>query len=789
MGYVRKLKAKYTSRFHLRRMMIVISILTLLSLSTFATVFYFVSQEKIVKQQVESNIKVLHQVRYNISYMNEIIKNMAISTFFDEELTPLMNSRTEDIFDLHPRMMKQKKRVDSTSFLYSIVVYNGKTESFYSNNLKYALDSVSAHDTDKLLANFLPLLNKEVPWEKMKLLPMSTTSLVGEDKQPNYDIFTLAMYESLDYYEQGESVLFINVKSEWLLNNLKMLNQLDGLNSSGDFFVMDRAGNVLLPSHSDSADMLELGRYLQADPPNKMETHNANYYTATLDGVKQIVTLMDADVNDWQVVMVQPYASVMETLYQIRNTLILVTICFLVVMAVLAVIVSLRLYKPIDHLMLQVGGPNPSEPPTSSAKDELSYVIHAYQSMKEKLAVLKSDQSSKRNIVKEYYVQKLLKESHSMAEAEFQQCIQDNGISIAPNATYLMALLTIDERSVRQMDTQLSAFALMNIVEETLVPHVLCECIDMRTGHLVLFISLTDRTEQTRDTLGQLLREVRITVAGYYNMQFSVAISEPIADYMAFAEQYIELQEIAMYRILYGPDSVIVPEMTLANRQNTEVGVSLDLEQRLVESIKLNNYDKFQLCLDGIFLQLSKLNYPNMITSLFHLILVVRKTITEMNTYKMQPITISLNVLHQSLSEHKTLEEIKADFIRIFAELSEEIQESGKNKNTVLVLKIKEIIEDNYKDENLSLQAISSMLKMSSAYVGRMFKASEAMSVGDYMNEVRMKQAIKLMDNESYTIKDIMERVGYSNLSYFWRLFKKKFGTTPKEYRQTKAVR
>ncbi|GBF76505.1 AraC family transcriptional regulator [Paenibacillus sp. 598K] len=786
MGLVRKFKAKYTSRLHLRKMMILISILTLLSLSTFAIVFYFVSQEKIVQQQVQSNTKVLQQVRYNITYMNEIIKNMAISTFFDEELTPLMSTRTEDILDMLPRMMKQKKRVDSTSFLHSIVVYNGKTQSFYANNLKYALDSVSNQDTDKLLANFLPILNKEVPWDKMKLLPMSTTSLLT-DERPNYDIFTLAMYQSLDNYSIGESVLFINVKSEWLLNNLKMLNQLDGQSSNGDFFVVDREGTVLLPSHFDRLDRLDLGRYLQAEQSNRMETLNTSYFTATLNGAKQIVTIMDADVNNWQIVMVQPYKSVMETLYQIRNTLIMVTLCFLVIAAILAVMVSLRLYRPIDHLMLQVGGDSPSESTAPSAKDEVSYVIQVYQSMKEKLAVLKSDQTSKRNIVKEYYIQKLLKESDSIAREEFRQCIADNGIHIHPDGRYLIAVLTIDENSVRQMDAQLSAFALMNIVEETFFRHFLCECIDMRTGHLVLLISTADKTEQTMDTIGLLLREVKKTVASYYNMKFGVAISVPCEDYTELSERYLELQEVAMYRIIFGLDSIIVPEMTFDNRMNAEVGISLELEQKLVESIKLNNEDKVRLSLDGIFSQLSKLSYNHMMTSLFHLILVVRKTITEMNTYKLQPITLSLNVLHQSVSGHKTLEDIKDDFLRIFGELSEEILDSGRNKNTVLISKIKEIIEDNYKDENLSLQAISSMLKMSSAYVGRVFKASEAVSVGDYINEVRMKQAIKLMDNERYTIKDIMEIVGYSNLSYFWRLFKKKFGTTPKEYRQKKA--
>ncbi|WP_090113363.1 AraC family transcriptional regulator [Cohnella sp. OV330] len=47
---------------------------------------------------------------------------------------------------------------------------------------------------------------------------------------------------------------------------------------------------------------------------------------------------------------------------------------------------------------------------------------------------------------------------------------------------------------------------------------------------------------------------------------------------------------------------------------------------------------------------------------------------------------------------------------------------------------------------------------------------------------------MQLLEKGNYTVNEIMEQSGFSNQSHFFRSFKKKFGTTPREYRLKKSL-
>ena len=63
------------------------------------------------------------------------------------------------------------------------------------------------------------------------------------------------------------------------------------------------------------------------------------------------------------------------------------------------------------------------------------------------------------------------------------------------------------------------------------------------------------------------------------------------------------------------------------------------------------------------------------------------------------------------------------------------------------------------------------------------FKKVMGTSFIDYLNEYRLSMASRLLLTTSDNILEIAAECGYDNLSYFNRLFKKKFGVTPSAYR------
>ena len=85
---------------------------------------------------------------------------------------------------------------------------------------------------------------------------------------------------------------------------------------------------------------------------------------------------------------------------------------------------------------------------------------------------------------------------------------------------------------------------------------------------------------------------------------------------------------------------------------------------------------------------------------------------------------------------------------------------------------------ENFKTDQ---QLIISAFSYSQEYVCRMFKKIIGVTITDYFNEQKMKYAYSLLQSSSYSINQICERINFNNVSYFYRLFKKHFGITPKE--------
>jgi two-component system response regulator YesN len=54
----------------------------------------------------------------------------------------------------------------------------------------------------------------------------------------------------------------------------------------------------------------------------------------------------------------------------------------------------------------------------------------------------------------------------------------------------------------------------------------------------------------------------------------------------------------------------------------------------------------------------------------------------------------------------------------------------------------------------------------------------------EILTDIRMKKALSLMWNGNYTVKEISEKVGYSNITYFYKVFKKYTGMNIGEMRE-----
>lgn len=104
------------------------------------------------------------------------------------------------------------------------------------------------------------------------------------------------------------------------------------------------------------------------------------------------------------------------------------------------------------------------------------------------------------------------------------------------------------------------------------------------------------------------------------------------------------------------------------------------------------------------------------------------------------------------------------------------------------VLKVKRYVDKNYFRSNLSLQFVADeVVNMDPKYVGRKFHQKIGLKFNDYLLKVRVEHATAMLSsNANYKMYEIAEHVGLgNNVQYFYQLFKKYTGMTPKEYQDS----
>jgi two-component system response regulator YesN len=92
-------------------------------------------------------------------------------------------------------------------------------------------------------------------------------------------------------------------------------------------------------------------------------------------------------------------------------------------------------------------------------------------------------------------------------------------------------------------------------------------------------------------------------------------------------------------------------------------------------------------------------------------------------------------------------------------------------------------IEKNY-EQDLRLEDMAEEFNFNYHYLSAYFHQNMKEGFSDYLNEIRTAKACELLENTDLSIAQISEKVGYSEHSYFCRVFKKVTGKTPSVYRR-----
>ncbi len=122
-------------------------------------------------------------------------------------------------------------------------------------------------------------------------------------------------------------------------------------------------------------------------------------------------------------------------------------------------------------------------------------------------------------------------------------------------------------------------------------------------------------------------------------------------------------------------------------------------------------------------------------------------------------------------------------FTRIHSRISlADVQSVIKQEDIYTVLRIEKILVENFSVKPKSIEELSRKATMSSTKLKKLFKSVFGVPIYEYYQQKRMQRAGELLSTGNYSVKEVSEIIGYSNISNFTAAFKKHMKQEPSKF-------
>jgi len=109
-------------------------------------------------------------------------------------------------------------------------------------------------------------------------------------------------------------------------------------------------------------------------------------------------------------------------------------------------------------------------------------------------------------------------------------------------------------------------------------------------------------------------------------------------------------------------------------------------------------------------------------------------------------------------------------------------EDSEAVRNADLLDNILKYVGNHYSESDLTLKKIAGIFSYSEKYLSQQFKQKTNTNFNEYLNHKRISHALRCIRNHMTNVTEIAEAAGYSDSAYFVKVFKKRFGETPRAY-------
>ncbi|MFS0857419.1 AraC family transcriptional regulator [Paenibacillus taichungensis] len=728
------------------RILIGIIVSTVATLLVASTILYVNYNRIALRQVYRTDMNGLTQTSREVSKMTETAKSLSYQIYQDYTISALLLYSNPSIYEITSAMAQLDNYRMSLPFIESIYVYNSKNDEFFisSNEVRNGQQSISEID-DQGITSILDRFHDYKPF-----VPIPRTYQVGSTEETQVSSYTYLCYDTINDNATLNYAVVVNIKDDWLSPNMNSADQ------PGKTFIINEQGQ-LLSDFSNRALMKDLSNETFMQPILENKEQSA-YFTADVDGKKSLITYTAPDNLGWRYVRITPYDLITSDIRNMRTHTVLFCLGLLIAGVVLSYLVSRKLYHPIDKVLVR-------------------------------MRVMEAERRGSLHLLRQDFLRGALQGRETVTGGMLEDRMKFYGSSVDVHRLTRLVLLRIDHftdfSDTYRDEVQLIKYAMMNICTETADLYYHTEAVDMG-GDLITLIfndKIQNEADYERSPIEDLLRMMQAAVMTHLRCSISFTIGPTEDSLENSIASYTRSAEASLHRLFMGPGCLIYTSDIMAYHAK-EYAFPVGKERQLIDCLMTGKTGEAKQVYADIVSETATYPFTVFQLALSHLTMTlnhVRNTLKKNNQLTLESISDrSMLPIHDA----EDLSEVHAHFYRMFDELGSKVEEKRTLKHDELIRKINCIIERDYADTNLCLTSIADELAMSPIYVSRLYKQLTLKGLTDVINETRIAKAQFLLIETENSVADIAEQTGFTNSSYFYRMFKKINGVTPNDYRR-----
>jgi two-component system response regulator YesN len=743
------------------------SYITILLLSiVIGSLLYWRAKEVVVKSVEHTNSAMLGQLRELADGQLQMIEQLEQQIANHPKLLQLMSSKTSvsdwEQYDMIAVADDLKRYKQLTPLIYDYYIYLPKFGTMLGPGVKTTPDILFGQvDRFEGMTPQDWVNEFESGYHYRSFQPsLHASNNFGE----NRDILTYMQTLPLVDRSKRLATLFIMISDEQLR---KMFQGLANA-GEGEIYIVDAADRII----SATTDMRNPLPFGYADMPSdkgKLETER--------NGEEMVVSYVTSSVFGWKYVLEVPRAVFLKEVNEVRNWALLLFIMAAFSGAVISGYLANQNYRPIRDLMSIVTG-NGIASRNKQDPIEYEFIRTSIQSARMTESELRTRLSQQTPIIRIHFLSRLIKGYVDPSELRLES-LQFMGISFVSDSFAIM-LIDVEDMSAFSAENDEKEWLFVNFVISNIASDLANErhvayATELDQGRIALLINFSEADEdEWQAELASITDQLENVLRQRFHLKVTVGTSFIVREIQAIGEAFRDsLKRLDKNRKSQANDSSV--------DRPPVYYYPLDIEQQLTNYVKSGEEEKTEQLLDALYADHYNGESP-LIGSYFLLHLSSTLFRIVQNTPKVDS-EIAMRLLKKHVDgtydAHRTFLELKEDF-RV---VCQQWKEGRSDQGSRMLDTIKRIVRERFDQNMLSVSLIADELGITQPYLSFFFRKATGQTILEFISEIRLQEAKRLLKDSNCTVMHVAQAVGYSNDIGFIRFFKKHEGITPGQYR------